>query len=135
MSTLEDGFAKMLGLYGIAGWCEREYVFAKPRRYRFDFAWPELRIAVELEGGIWSNGRHTRGQGYESDCRKYNLAQCLGWVVLRYTRGMVESGEAIRDLQELINSLDRPLVASGTVRKRQKSQGAAMAAGERHNRT
>ena len=70
--------------------------------WRFDIAYPDQQIAVECEGGTWSGGRHTRGKGYESDCRKYNRATALGWRVYRFTSGMVESGEAIQTLQRVM---------------------------------
>jgi hypothetical protein len=62
-----------------------EYRFNKPRsQHRFDFAWPDVMVSVELEGGIYSNGGHTRGSGYIKNLLKYNLAAEMGWVVLRY---------------------------------------------------
>jgi very-short-patch-repair endonuclease len=69
-----------------------EYRFAPPRQWRFDFAWPDVKVAVEFEGGIWIKGRHTRGRGFENDCEKYNEAAARGWRVYRFTKGMVESG-------------------------------------------
>lgn len=74
----------------------REYVFAKPRRWRFDFAWVDLLVAVELEGGIFSGGRHTRGAGFEADLIKYNTALMNGWSVFRFSGSMVGSGDAAR---------------------------------------
>ena len=71
-----------------------EYHFHPTRRWRFDWAWPLQRVALELEGGVWSQGRHVRGAGYERDCEKYNEAQLLGWIVIRATYGQVESGKA-----------------------------------------
>lgn len=71
----------------------REYRFAPPRRWRFDFAYPERKVAVEVEGGVYSFGRHTRGKGYENDLEKYNTAVVMGWKVLRFTGGMVERGD------------------------------------------
>lgn len=65
------------------------------RRWLFDFAWPALWLAVEIEGGTWIGGRHVTGEGYERDCRKYNAAALLGWTVLRFTGGQVENGEAL----------------------------------------
>ena len=70
--------------------------------WRFDLAYPDRKIAIECEGGTWSNGRHTRGKGYEGDCRKYNRAIELGWRVYRFTSGMVDSGEAIQTLQRVM---------------------------------
>ena len=73
----------------------REYVFAKPRRWRFDFAWWPQKLAVEVEGGSWIAGRHTRGASFEKDCRKYGEALVAGWRVLRVTPAMIEDGSAI----------------------------------------
>lgn len=73
---------------------EREFVLHPSRRFRFDFAWPHAKVAVEIEGGTWSQGRHVSGAGYERDCVKYNLAQYLGWRVLRYTTTMVRKDPA-----------------------------------------
>lgn len=63
----------------------REWRFDLSRLWKFDFAWPMLKVAVEIEGGTFGGGRHTRGAAYQADCRKYNAAQQQGWVVLRYT--------------------------------------------------
>jgi len=63
----------------------REFMFSPPRRWRFDFAYPDKKIAIECEGGIWSGGRHSRGSGFVKDCEKYNTAAKLGWRVFRYT--------------------------------------------------
>jgi len=46
-------------------------------------AWPELKVALEIEGGIWAKGRHVSPRGFILDCEKYNEASSLGWVVLR----------------------------------------------------
>ena len=81
---------------------EREFLFHKRRKWRFDFAWPDLLIAVEVEGGVFSGGRHVRGQGYESDCEKYNEAQLIGWMVLRFTPGMIKRGKADQVIEKAI---------------------------------
>ena len=66
---------------------DSEVLFAKElkRKFRFDFALQDSKIAIEIEGGIFTNGRHTRGKGFMNDMLKYNLATRLGWVILRYT--------------------------------------------------
>lgn len=66
---------------------EKEYRFHSERKWRFDYAIPDLKIGIEYEGGVWQRGRHTRGKGFTNDCEKYNQAQIEGWVVLRYTSG------------------------------------------------
>jgi len=77
----------------------REFKFIWDRKFRFDFAWPGLQIAAEVEGGSWSGGRHSRGEGFERDCVKYNYAAFLGWKVFRFTPAMIERGEAIKTLE------------------------------------
>jgi len=68
----------------IKGWIT-EYKFDTKRRWRFDFSNKKLKLAIEIEGGVWNRGRHIRGKGFIADCEKYNQAQLLGWKVLRYT--------------------------------------------------
>lgn len=72
-----------------------EYRFHPKRRWRFDFAITDRMIAIEVEGGHWSNGRHTRGKGFEDDCEKYSEAACLGWRLIRVTTSQVKNGMAI----------------------------------------
>lgn len=72
----------------------RELVFHGERKWRFDFAWPDRKIAVEIEGGAWSRGRHTRGAGFREDCIKYGEAFRLGWTVLRVMPEQITSGLA-----------------------------------------
>lgn len=83
---------------------QREHKFHPTRRWRFDFAFPDLKLAVEVEGGTYSNGRHNRGNGYESDLEKYNEAILLGWNVLRFSTGMVNKGYAIDFVLKLLES-------------------------------
>ncbi len=86
---------------------EREYKFAPPRRWRFDMCWPAQRVAVELEGGVWSGGRHTRPAGFEADVEKYNCATVEGWRVLRCTARMLD-----RDPSAFIGLLSDALEAT-----------------------
>lgn len=81
---------------------EREYRFNVERRWRADFAWPALRLLVEVEGGTYSGGRHTRGAGYAEDCEKYNAAAAVGWTVLRYTGALVRSGVAANQVASVV---------------------------------
>ena len=82
---------------------EREHQFFPGRRWRFDFAWPDRLIAAEVEGGIWTHGRHSRGAGFEKDCEKYNSAALVGWRVFRFTGGMLNRNEAIPVLQDALD--------------------------------
>ena len=71
------------------------------RDWRFDFAWPNAKVAVEIDGGQWKpirrrdgsvsyGGRHNTPEGFRSDCEKLNAAAVLGWTVLRFTGEMLE---------------------------------------------
>jgi very-short-patch-repair endonuclease len=73
----------------------REYRFDPKRRWRADFAWPELMLLVEVEGGHWVGGRHSRGSGFDKDAEKYNEAALAGWTVIRVTSTHIKSGEAL----------------------------------------
>jgi hypothetical protein len=97
----------------------RELAFDEPgsdrkkRRWRFDMAWPDLRVAAEVEGGVWGGGRpcrvckqrkagrHNSPAGFEKDCEKYGHGVAQGWQILRVTSKMVKNGMGIRLLKEL----------------------------------
>jgi len=102
VSKLEAQFIRMWDMYSQS--CTEpmvtEYRFAPPRMWRFDFAFPSVQVAVEIEGAIWTGGRHTRGGGYEKDTEKYNAAVMEGWRVLRYSGGMLS-----KDPQGVINEV------------------------------
>lgn len=63
----------------------KEHVFHSHRKWRFDYAFPEHKVALEVEGGVWTGGRHTSSRGFLGDMEKYNAAACLGWRLLRCT--------------------------------------------------
>lgn len=95
-SALELQFlAQTRGTAAARGLVE-EYAFAPPRRWRMDFAWPDCGVAVEIEGAVWTRGRHTRGAGFVRDVEKYNTAASLGWTVLRLTNRELDSGDGIK---------------------------------------
>ena len=98
MTDIEDLFIFQVRAYQLPEGV-REYRFHPKRRWRFDYAWPVIKLAVEIEGGTYSNGRHVRGSGFQEDCIKYNAALDLGWKVYRYPSEMITSGEAIFQIQ------------------------------------
>jgi very-short-patch-repair endonuclease len=106
MSALEENLAFQIRALDLPR-PEREFVFAKPRRWRFDFAWPLARLAVEVEGGTWGKSRHTTGAGFQGDCDKYNVAALQGWRVLRFTGKHIKTGEAIQSIQQGLNPCDQ----------------------------
>lgn len=93
-SRLEKKLARLLQISGISP-PESEFYFHPERKWRADFAWPEQKVLVEVEGGIYSRGRHVRGKGYEDDCEKYNEAALLGYTVIRVTARHIKNGKAL----------------------------------------
>ena len=65
--------------------CVKEFKFHSVRKWRFDYAVPEHKIALEVEGGVWTGGRHTSPKGFLGDIEKYNTATLMGWRVFRTT--------------------------------------------------
>jgi len=110
VSKGEDEFELQLRAIGFGGWV-REYKFHPTRKWRLDFAHPELMIAVEVEGitfygknkdGSMKLGRHQTGKGMEADLEKYQEAMLLGWLVYRVSPAMVTKGVALQTLETLI---------------------------------
>ena len=122
MSNLEQQFAFQVKSYGLPE-PATEYRFAahyvglgrgvrerllknQLRDWRFDFAWPDIKLAVEIEGiNPDGSSRHQRIKGFNGDLRKYHAAQSLGWTVYRTGRQMIKSGESILLIQKLIFNL------------------------------
>ena len=94
----------------------KEFKFLDNRKFRFDYVFLLDNslikgIAIEFEGGVWSNGRHIRPLGFIKDCEKYNLATVNGYVVLRFT------SECIKDTNRVKTTIESTLInysASGT---------------------
>lgn len=63
----------------------KELKFHPTRKWRFDYAVPALKVAVEVDGAVWVGGRHTNPAGYIADMEKLNTAASMGWLVLRFT--------------------------------------------------
>lgn len=109
---------------------EEQYKFSKTRRWRFDFAWPEKMLAVEIEGKVWgqyvychrcgakvqkksaggkwsyvrdSGGRHTSASGYLGDMEKYNNAALLGWRLIRIPANDMHNKESVSIIKEAYN--------------------------------
>ena len=72
------------------------------RQFRFDRAWPEHMVAVEVMGGVWIKSGHTTGSGIERDCLKASMAAALGWRCLPVTRSMIEDGTAIELISQAL---------------------------------
>lgn len=104
-SRLEAEFALQLRAHAVTGWT-REFRFHPMRKWRFDFAFPEQKVAVEIDGGTWSNGRHNRGSGAKTDAEKYNAAQLQGWLVLRCVGDHLKDGSAIAWTKQALGVID-----------------------------
>lgn len=81
---------------------EQEFYFHPDRKWRADFHLIGKKILVEVEGGIWSGGRHTRGKGYIGDIEKYNAATMMGYQVIRFSTDQVKSGHAIQQIEKMV---------------------------------
>lgn len=80
-----------------------EHRFHPTRRWRFDWAWPAQRVALEVEGGVFIRGRHSRGAGMVKDMEKYNAASLLGWRIMRVTPKQVANGEAVQLMRDWLD--------------------------------
>lgn len=65
---------------------QQEFMFHPTRKWRFDYAIPTLKVAIEVDGGVWVYGRHNRAKSYIADTEKTNTAASMGWLVLRIVR-------------------------------------------------
>ena len=104
MSAAEDMLA--LHLHG----CKlpppvREHRFHAIRKWRLDFAWVEYKFAVEVQGGLYVNGGHSRGEGYEKDLEKYQFAMLDGWTVYCCSPRMIQSGDAVKTIETMLAML------------------------------
>lgn len=121
MSKLEETFVLLLSTTDIPP-PQREYKFARDivghgpgirkrlkaaglKDWRLDFAWPDLRIAIEIEGGVYTRGRHVRGKGYVNDIEKYNALTLDGWRLLRFASSHISSGYALEKTIEIFKEI------------------------------
>lgn len=100
-SKAEVALLEELMARGLDPW--PEYQFHESRRWRFDYAFPDEKVAVEVEGGVFIRGRHVSPAGFIGDCEKYNAAARLGWRVLRFP--VVGSGWAQAAADEIAATL------------------------------
>ena len=101
-SVGEEQLAQHLMIYQLQ--FEREYRFDPERRWRSDFMiYGNPRILVEVHGGHWVGGRHSRGgKSFEKDAEKQNRAVEMGYRVLTYTTNMIHSGSAIDQIVRML---------------------------------
>lgn len=92
-----DPFLLLLKSHGLP-LPQTEFVFAPPRKFAADYAWPEAMLIVERNGQIWRKGGHSSGSGILRDYEKSNLAQLAGWVYLQFTPQQLDSGGCLPEL-------------------------------------
>jgi very-short-patch-repair endonuclease len=97
-SDAEELFAQQLELSDLPPH-EYNYQFHPERKWEIDFAWPEQKVALEVEG--W--GRHQTWQGFRNDCEKYNEATMLGWKVFRVPADLIDMGVGIYYVEHALN--------------------------------
>lgn len=79
-----------------------EHKFHSTRRWRFDYCWIDKKVALEVEGGVWTNGRHTRGSGFVKDMEKYNNAALLGFRIIKCTPKDLISVQNIELIKQIL---------------------------------
>lgn len=80
-----------------------EFKFHDKRQWKFDFAWPYKRVALEVEGGVWTKGRHTRPKGFMGDMEKYNAAAIKGWIVIRCSTDQLCKSKNLETIKKALN--------------------------------
>ncbi len=91
--------------------CVKEFKFHPVRKWRFDYAVPEHKIALEVEGGVWTGGRHTSPKGFLGDIEKYNTATLMGWRVFRTTPDELYRKKTLDLIKTAISGSFTPLKA------------------------
>jgi len=94
MNALEEMFALQCEQAGFPAPL-REYAAVPGRRFRWDFAWTDARVLVEINGGTYAHMGHSTGSGIARDYEKSNLAMLAGWRTFVFDRRMVEAGTAL----------------------------------------
>lgn len=84
---------------------EEELKFHPTRRWRFDLAWSEFKVAVEVDGLTPQGGGHQRIAGFENDRAKDLAALELGWRVVRVTARQVHKGDAVRAIASTLSQI------------------------------
>ena len=98
---------------------EREYRFHHERRWRADFAHVGARVLIEIEGGIWVNGRHNRAAGFNADLEKYLAAGLAGWRVFRFGPDQITLENVERMAEQVRDEIRRFSTESTLVKNQQ----------------
>ncbi len=96
-SHLEEDLVRRLAFAGLPPGQRRVVGLVPGRRFEVDLWWPQARLAVEVEGGIWiPNGAHSRPSKIERDAEKASLLACQGIRLVRVSEKTLRSGEGVR---------------------------------------
>ncbi len=101
--ALEELLAMQLRAAGLHHGCWREYRFDDERRWRLDFAYPDRLLAIEVHGGTFIQGGHSRGARQRQDFDKQNALAFAGWRLLVFDTTMVRDGTAVRTIERWFN--------------------------------
>ena len=104
-SKNEAAFLSLLSRYPDIPTPVAEYVFAPPRKWRFDFVWTAEMLAVEVDGAVFTAGRHARGAGIVADAEKYEAALLRGWTVYRIPSRWIVGTPAQKREEAVIDAL------------------------------
>lgn len=102
-SQLEATLAFQLQAEGITDY-QAEYRFAPPRRWRADLYLPAADLLVDVQGGIYVNGKHSRGAAQEKDYEKANTAQIMGFRFMQFGPSQIRSGEALATIKRALEA-------------------------------
>jgi hypothetical protein len=105
-SHLEETFTHNWGLHFPEISLSPEYRFTPPRKFRFDFAHLESKVAVELQGAIFTGGRHSRGSGLINEHIKCNLAAQQGWRIFYLSANTINDFEIYQAIANTIKNYD-----------------------------
>lgn len=107
MSELEERFAFQIRTYNLPE-PKRQYKFHASRKFLADFAWPEFRLIVEINGGTWmTKSGHNTGKGILRDYEKSNAAQLMGYTYLQFTGKELDDLTAVETVKEFIGRVER----------------------------
>lgn len=99
---------------------ELEVRFHPTRKWRADYLWREPKLIVEVDGGVFVSGRHSRGAGVEKDCEKFAEAMVLGYRVLRVTTRHVRDGRAVGWIERLLTRPTIPAVIDAAYQEQER---------------
>lgn len=104
----EEELALHIRAYGLEP-PRRQYLFAEHlgRAFAMDFAWPDRMLTVEIDGAV-----HRIKGRFRADLERHNLAQVLGWRVLRFSPADVKSAKAVDTVRAVLAGDEQAALAA-----------------------